>query len=52
VKLSLFNRWGQAVFQTNDYQNNWPTEAIPAGTYFLVVESGGKVWKGIVEVVK
>jgi gliding motility-associated-like protein len=52
VKLSLFNRWGTTVFQTNDYQNNWPTEAIPAGTYFLVVESGGKVWKGMVEVVK
>ena len=23
VQFTIFNRWGNIVFQTNDYQNDW-----------------------------
>jgi|GEM_PF-1537733 len=48
--LSIYNRWGKEVFRTDNYQNNWQTNE--AGTYFFVLTVEGKVWKGMVSVVK
>jgi len=40
--LTIFNRWGEKVFETEDYQNDWigtyKNEVLPAGTYFYVLE--------------
>jgi len=52
VKLRLANRWGSTIFQTDNYQNTWPEGEIAPGTYFLWLESFGKVWKGMVEVLR
>jgi gliding motility-associated-like protein len=48
--LSIYNRWGKEVFRTDNYQNNWQTDQ--TGTYFFVLTVEGKVWKGVVSVVR
>ena len=49
VALKIFNRWGNLVFQSQDYQNNWngigneglhKGENLPDGTYFYVLDLG------------
>ncbi len=47
VDIIVFNRWGDKVFETRDYQNDWDGAApgnavgnsgrVPSGTYFVVV---------------
>ncbi len=48
-KLMVFNRWGNKVFQSEDYRNDWSgfwdTKRLPNGTYFYVIElNGGETW--------
>ncbi|CAM1346750.1 gliding motility-associated C-terminal domain-containing protein [Tenacibaculum insulae] len=49
--LTIFNRWGNIVFQTDDYKNNWngssngratykKQDKLPDGTYFYVLNLG------------
>ena len=41
-QLSIYNRWGDKVFEAAPYQNNWQGEferqPLPAGTYFYVLK--------------
>lgn len=41
-KVSFFNRWGNQIYTTNNYQNDWDGtfngNLLPTGTYFVVVE--------------
>jgi gliding motility-associated-like protein len=46
VSVRIYNRWGQTVFETDSYQNNWPNTGLSSGTYFYRVTSFGKEWKG------
>ncbi|WP_428742866.1 gliding motility-associated C-terminal domain-containing protein [Tenacibaculum sp.] len=50
-KLSIYNRWGNIVYQTKNYQNNWDGisngrtifdkgEKLPSATYFYTLELG------------
>jgi gliding motility-associated-like protein len=51
--ITIFNRWGNIVYQTNDYQNNWAGETnmayeliaedgkLPDGTYYYIVDFYG-----------
>jgi gliding motility-associated-like protein len=53
--LKILNRWGQEVFQSNDYQNNWPEPGskLTNGTYFYQLKlQNGFTKKGWVQVVK
>lgn len=49
--LTIFNRWGNLVYHTDEYQNNWngistgratfkKTDKLPDGTYFYVLKLG------------
>lgn len=45
--LEVFNRWGQKVYSTDNYQNDWAGilengRLLSNGTYFYVLESGYK----------
>jgi len=52
-KVMLFNRWGQLVYESSDYRNDWSPSALEGGTYFCIVEVFEKgVIKGAVEIVK
>ncbi len=36
-QLSVHNRWGERVYHTNDYRNNWRGEGLSAGVYFYLL---------------
>lgn len=48
VKLSIFNRWGNKVYEKADYDNSWNgypntsntigSDKVPRGTYYYVIE--------------
>ncbi|MPM28607.1 hypothetical protein SDC9_75133 [bioreactor metagenome] len=35
-KLLVFNRWGNKVFEAENYQNDWDGENLADGTYFYI----------------
>ncbi len=42
VSLTIYNRWGQTVYENEDYNNEWDGKSrsgadLPDGTYFMVV---------------
>ncbi|MBO2013170.1 gliding motility-associated C-terminal domain-containing protein [Hymenobacter negativus] len=48
VALHIFNRWGQQVYASMDYQQDWNAAGLPAGLYyyFVVPASDGTSVKG------
>jgi len=44
-KLTIYNRWGTIVYQSDDYQNDWDGGNVADGVYFYVLE----LWKGNVD---
>jgi gliding motility-associated-like protein len=58
--FTIFNRWGNKVYDTNNYQNTWNGNAttgvriggdeLPVGTYFYVLDlnDGTPVYKGTI----
>jgi len=58
--FTVFNRWGERVFEENGYQNNWDGTSdsnfnlggseLPVGTYFYVLDlgDGSDVFKGTI----
>lgn len=59
TKLKIFNRWGNLVYETEDYNNNWRgtknngTE-LADGTYFyiLTLTTEDKVFEGTVQIAR
>ena len=47
--LVIFNRWGNKIFESNDYQNNWGPEDISDGTYFYILTPGGNMKVDIIK---
>jgi gliding motility-associated-like protein len=59
-KILFFNRWGNKVYEANNYQNTWDgtvtkglhigADQLPAGTYFYVLDlgDGSSTYKGTV----
>jgi len=40
VKLNIYNRWGNVVYSSNDYNNDWAATDQPDGVYFYILELG------------
>lgn len=38
--LLIFNRWGQSVFASDHYENNWPDRVLASGVYFYSLKGG------------
>jgi gliding motility-associated-like protein len=49
--LQVYNRWGNIVFQTKSYNNDWdgtpngramvqPEDQLPVGTYYYILDLG------------
>ena len=41
AKLVVFNRWGNIVYSSNDYHNDWDGGDLSDGTYFYVLKCHG-----------
>lgn len=53
VKLQVFNRWGNLVYETDKYENDWEGDEASAGTYyFIVILPNGDVTKGDLTIIK
>jgi gliding motility-associated-like protein len=51
TSLEVYSRWGQRVFQANDYQYNWDASGLPDGIYYyLLRDTDNRQVKGWVEV--
>ena len=38
-RVSIFNRWGQLIFESANYNNDWKATGVPDGTYFYEIVS-------------
>jgi len=57
VNLVIFNRWGDHVYESNDYKNDWSAEGLNSGTYYYIIRAADKfnkehVYKGYIQVLK
>ncbi|PWS30562.1 gliding motility-associated C-terminal domain-containing protein [Pedobacter paludis] len=56
--LVIVNRWGNEVYKSSNYQNNWTGEGLNEGTYFYVLRvkentsSSWQVFKGYVTLIR
>ena len=51
--LEVYNRWGQKVYTTTDYRNDWGPSASAGSYYYLLHQTGtAKSYKGWLEVVR
>jgi large repetitive protein len=55
--LTIINRWGNEVFRTKTYKNNWTGNGLSEGTYFYILrvkmcDGADKLFKGYVMIVR
>ncbi|WP_082161795.1 ice-binding family protein [Rufibacter radiotolerans] len=55
--LTVYNRWGNEIFKTKNYRNNWMATGLEEATYFYVLRVRGcdgkdQVFRGPVQVVR
>ena len=49
-QLSITNRWGGKVYESNNYQNDWSAKGVPDGIYYYKLKFSGKTFTGWLEV--
>jgi gliding motility-associated-like protein len=53
TSLYIFNRWGNLIYETNDYRNDWDAKGQPAGVYYYIFRRpNGDECRGVVTVIK
>ena len=51
TSLEVYSRWGQRVYQSDDYHNDWDARNLPDGVYyFLLRDAAGRRQKSWLEV--
>ena len=54
-RLEIYNRWGNQVYRSDNYNNNWAGEGLSAGIYYYVLRvnmaGGPQLYKGYVELI-
>ncbi|QJB33962.1 DUF11 domain-containing protein [Chitinophaga oryzae] len=55
--LFIYNRWGNQVYQSKNYQNEWDGHGLSEGTYYYVLklrtaEGGERSYKGWIELMR
>ena len=53
AKLEIYNRWGQAVYRSNNYVNDWGGQGCAEGVYYYILKTGcgDDDYKGWVQIV-
>lgn len=54
TSLTIFNRWGNKIYESTDYQNNWNGDGHSDGVYYYVLENEKfkKPYSGFVQIVR
>lgn len=54
LTLKVYNRWGNLVYESSSYKNDWDASQLPQGTYFYYLEDKqlNRSAKGWVDVLK
>jgi gliding motility-associated-like protein len=51
--LTIYNRWGSAVYKSTNYQNNWDGDNCSDGVYYYILNTAnGKQYKGTVTILR
>lgn len=50
--LQIFNRWGNIVFETENYNNKWDGEDLADGTYYFIFMYTNKEYHGSLTIIK
>lgn len=52
-KVEIYNRWGDLVFKSDDYKNDWNASDVTDGMYYITFKSGcgGNLYKSWLQVV-
>jgi gliding motility-associated-like protein len=55
-KVLIYNRWGQPLYETTSYQNEWDgtknNEPLPDGVYFYSIECDGESYTGAINLLR
>jgi gliding motility-associated-like protein len=52
-KLVIYNRWGNVVYNTNNYTNDWDANGAPDGVYFYILElNNGDKYNGEITILR
>jgi len=50
--LFIYNRWGNKIYESSDYQNNWNGSSVSDGTYYYILNvSDGRSLTGFIAVI-
>lgn len=50
--ITVFNRWGQKVYENNRVSFSWDGGKSPDGVYFYIIEAGGDGVNGILNLIR
>ena len=54
-QIEIFDRWGNRVYESNDYTNDWDGDDLPEGTYYFVLkvdDPNQTVHKGVITLLR
>jgi len=52
-KVWIYNRWGNLVYESDNYDNNWDGDDYPSGAYYYIIESAsGQTYKGDLNILR
>jgi gliding motility-associated-like protein len=53
TQLTIYNRWGTVIYQSNNYQNNWDGGTCTDGVYYYILNTAdGKQYKGTLTILR
>ena len=50
--LEIYNRWGDLIYGSKEYRNEWPAANVSDGVYYFLVKKENKSYRGWVEVIR
>ena len=51
-ELWIYNRWGQQIYHSRNYENEWKADGQLSGVYYYVLKACGQVYKRALTVLK
>lgn len=51
-QLEIYNRWGNLVYISYNYQNNWCGQNQPDGTYYYILSKQEAIYNGFITIVR